>query len=175
MPGRATRPECRSTGSRCRAPSGGSGTARPAPRRSCVRATGAAVRPRQARRQGSFAEPRSPALYARSPPPLNVRSVSASRACSLTCATAMRVGIPKETARGEARVAIAPDVVKRLARKDVEFVVEAGAGEASSITDDALRDAGATIANDASDVWAADVVAKVRAPTPEEIGRMRDG
>jgi len=87
----------------------------------------------------------------------------------------MRVGIPKETARGECRVAIAPDVVKRLARKDVEFVVEAGAGEASSITDDALREAGATIASDASEVWGADVVAKVRAPSPEEIGRMRDG
>jgi len=87
----------------------------------------------------------------------------------------MRVGIPKETARGEARVAIAPDVVKRLARKDVEFVVEAGAGDAASITDEALREAGATIATDASEVWGADVVAKVRAPTPEEIGRMRDG
>jgi NAD(P) transhydrogenase subunit alpha len=87
----------------------------------------------------------------------------------------MRVGIPKETARGEARVAVAPDVVKRLARKDIEFVVEAGAGEASSITDDALKEAGATIASDASEVWAADVVAKVRAPSPEEIGRMRDG
>ena len=87
----------------------------------------------------------------------------------------MRVGIPKETARGEARVAIAPDVVKRLARKDVEFVVEAGAGDAASITDEALREAGATIATDASDVWGADVVAKVRAPSPEEIGRMRDG
>jgi NAD(P) transhydrogenase subunit alpha len=87
----------------------------------------------------------------------------------------MRVGIPKETARGEARVAVAPDVVKRLARKDVEFVVESGAGEGSSITDEALREAGATIATDASDVWGADVVAKVRAPTPEEIGRMRDG
>src|SRR5215212_2708675 len=87
----------------------------------------------------------------------------------------MRVGIPKETAPGEARVAVAPDVVKRLARKDVEFVVEAGAGEGSSITDDALREAGATIAADASDVWAADVVAKVRAPSPDEIGRMRDG
>ena len=87
----------------------------------------------------------------------------------------MRVGIPKETARGEARVAVAPDVVKRLARKDVEFVVEAGAGEASSITDDALREAGATIAADSSEVWGADVVAKVRAPSPEEIGRMRDG
>jgi H+-translocating NAD(P) transhydrogenase subunit alpha len=87
----------------------------------------------------------------------------------------MRVGIPKESARGEARVAIAPDVVKRLARKDVEFVVEAGAGDASSITDAALEEAGATVTSDASQVWGADVVAKVRAPTPDEIGRLRDG
>jgi H+-translocating NAD(P) transhydrogenase subunit alpha len=87
----------------------------------------------------------------------------------------MRVGIPKETTRGEARVAVAPDVVKRLARKDVEFVVEAGAGDAASITDDALKEAGATIATDSSEVWGADVVAKVRAPSTEEIGRMRDG
>ena len=87
----------------------------------------------------------------------------------------MRVGIPKETQAGEARVAIAPDVVKRMARRDVEFVVEAGAGAAASITDEALGDAGATIAADPSEVWGADVVAKVRAPSPDEIGRMRDG
>src|SRR5919112_2019966 len=87
----------------------------------------------------------------------------------------MRVGIPKETQPGEARVAVAPDVVKRLARKDVEFVVESGAGEGASIPDAALADAGATIATDPAEVWGADVVAKVRAPTPEEIGRMRDG
>jgi H+-translocating NAD(P) transhydrogenase subunit alpha len=43
------------------------------------------------------------------------------------------------------------------------------------ISDDALREAGATIASDASEVWGADVVAKVRAPSPDEIGRMRDG
>jgi NAD(P) transhydrogenase subunit alpha len=87
----------------------------------------------------------------------------------------MRVGIPKEAQPDEQRVAVAPDVVKRLARKNVEFIVEAGAGADASITDDALRDAGATIATDASEVWGADVVAKVRAPSGDEIGRMRDG
>ena len=87
----------------------------------------------------------------------------------------MRVGIPTETEPGERRVAVAPDVVKRLARKNVEFVVEAGAGAESSITDDALREAGATIATDASEVWGADVVAKVRAPSADEIGRLREG
>ncbi len=87
----------------------------------------------------------------------------------------MRVGIPKESAADEARVAVAPDVVKRLARKNVEFVVESGAGAEASITDEALTEAGATIATDASEVWGADVVAKVRAPNPDEIGRLRDG
>ena len=72
-------------------------------------------------------------------------------------------------------MAIAPDVVKRLARRDVEFVVESGAGEGASIPDALLADAGATIASDPSEVWGADVVAKVRAPSHEEIGRMRDG
>ena len=87
----------------------------------------------------------------------------------------MRVGIPKETETDEARVAIVPDVVKRLARKDVEFVVESGAGEGSSIPDAVLADAGATIASDPAEVWGADVVAKVRAPSTDEIGRMREG
>ena len=87
----------------------------------------------------------------------------------------MRVGIPKETQPDEARVAVVPDVVKRLARKDVEFIVESGAGAGSSIPDQALADAGATIATDPAEVWGADVVAKVRAPSVDEIGRLREG
>jgi NAD(P) transhydrogenase subunit alpha len=87
----------------------------------------------------------------------------------------MRVGIPKETQPDEARIAVVPDVVKRLARKDVEFIVESGAGEGASIPDEVLADAGATIATDSADVWGADVVAKVRAPSADEIGRMREG
>jgi NAD(P) transhydrogenase subunit alpha len=87
----------------------------------------------------------------------------------------MRVGIPKESQADEARVAVVPDVVKRLARKDVEFIVESGAGEGASIPDEVLAEAGATIATDPADVWGADVVAKVRAPSTDEIGRLREG
>ena len=87
----------------------------------------------------------------------------------------MRVGIPKETADDEARVAVVPDVVKRLARKDVEFVVETGAGEGVEHPGRRPGRGGATIATDPAEVWGADVVAKVRAPSPDEIGRMRDG
>src|SRR4051812_32855594 len=83
----------------------------------------------------------------------------------------MVVGVPKETADGERRVAMVPDVVKRLQAKDVEVVVESGAGEAALIPDALFEDAGAKI----GDPWSADVVVKVAAPTSEEIGKLGDG
>src|SRR5919107_1396723 len=82
----------------------------------------------------------------------------------------MVVGVPKETADGERRVAIVPDVVKRLGAKDVEVVVESGAGEAALIPDALFEEAGAKI----GDPWNADVVIKVAAPTSEEIGKLAD-
>jgi NAD(P) transhydrogenase subunit alpha len=87
----------------------------------------------------------------------------------------MRVGIPTESERDEQRVAVTPDVVKRMSGRGVEFVVESGAGAGASIPDEDLAEAGATIATDPAEVWGADVVAKVRAPSAEEIGRLRDG
>ena len=83
----------------------------------------------------------------------------------------MVVGVPKETADGERRVAMVPDVVKRLQAKDVEVVVESGAGEAALIPDELFEEAGATI----GDPWSADVVVKVAAPTSDEIGKLGDG
>src|SRR6201989_1095453 len=80
----------------------------------------------------------------------------------------MVVGVPKETADGERRVAIVPDVVKRLQAKDVEVVVESGAGEAALIPDALFEEAGAKI----GDPWSADVVVKVAAPTKDEIGKL---
>src|SRR3954453_17956412 len=55
----------------------------------------------------------------------------------------MVVGVPKETADGERRVAIVPDVVKRLQAKDVEVVIESGAGEAALIPDAPFGEVGA--------------------------------
>src|ERR671921_104647 len=83
----------------------------------------------------------------------------------------MVVGVPKETADGERRVAMVPDVVKRLQAKDVEVVVESGAGEAALIPDALFEEAGATI----GDPWSADVVVKVAAPTSDEISKLGDG
>src|SRR5919205_2776573 len=83
----------------------------------------------------------------------------------------MVVGVPKETAPGERRVALVPEVVKRLRGKDIDVVVEAGAGERALIPDAVFEEAGASI----GDPWGADVVAKVAPPTSEEIGRLRSG
>ena len=83
----------------------------------------------------------------------------------------MRLGIPKETADGERRVAMVPEVVRRLQGKEIEVVIESGAGEGARLPDSAYEEAGASI-DSSGEVWSADVVAKVRAPTSEEIGRL---
>ena len=83
----------------------------------------------------------------------------------------MRVGVPRETTPGERRVALVPETVGKLAAAGFELVVEPGAGDAASFPDDAYADAGATL----GDPWDADGVVKVRKPSAEELGRLRDG
>jgi H+-translocating NAD(P) transhydrogenase subunit alpha len=83
----------------------------------------------------------------------------------------MNVSVPKETAAGERRVALVPDVVARLVKSEVEVVVEAGAGAGAHQPDSAYEAAGATI----GDGFSGDVVAKVAPPSSEEIGRLRRG
>jgi NAD(P) transhydrogenase subunit alpha len=80
----------------------------------------------------------------------------------------MKVGVPKETASGERRVALVPEVVKRLRQQDVEVVVEPGAGQGALLPDDAFTEAGAEL----GDPWSADVVAKVAPPRADEIIRV---
>ena len=81
----------------------------------------------------------------------------------------MQLGVPKETAQGERRVALVPEIVAKL--DGIEVVVEPGAGEAASFTDESFTEAGATL----GDPWSADLVAKVRKPAADELGRLRDG
>jgi NAD(P) transhydrogenase subunit alpha len=81
----------------------------------------------------------------------------------------MKVGVPKETAQGERRVALVPELVSKL--EGIDVVVEQGAGEAASFMDDAFTEAGATI----GDPWAADLVAKVRKPSDDEVEKLGDG
>src|SRR3954471_6473329 len=80
----------------------------------------------------------------------------------------MKVGVPKEIAPDERRVALVPAVVRRLKAKDVEVVVEADAGAQALIPDRLFEEAGATI----GDPWSADVVVKVGAPSSQEIARL---
>ncbi len=81
----------------------------------------------------------------------------------------MLVGVPRETADGERRVALVPDVVRKLAARDVAVVVEQGAGRGALIPDEQYAEAGARI----GDAWSADVVAKVRAPSSEEVSKLK--
>ncbi len=86
------------------------------------------------------------------------------------------IGIPKEVFPGERRVATVPDVVPRLVKLGFGVMVQSGAGEAASLSDDAYAAAGATVVPDAASVWSkADIVFKVRAPAPEEVAAMRAG
>lgn len=82
----------------------------------------------------------------------------------------MRVGVPKETASGERRVALVPEAVARLG-EGVELVVEPGAGLSAGFADDTYTDAGASL----GDPWQAELVAKVAAPTPAETSRLHEG
>src|SRR6266540_4109567 len=84
----------------------------------------------------------------------------------------MKIGVPKETAEGERRVALVPDVVKALAAKEIEVAVEPGAGEGASHPDSEYTDAGAKVGED---VWSSDVVLKITPPTEEEVGRLKQG
>ena len=77
----------------------------------------------------------------------------------------MIVGVPKETAAGERRVALVPDAVKPLKAKGIELLVQTGAGEAAGFADAAYVQAGATLEADLSAlVGRADLIAKVQGP-----------
>jgi NAD(P) transhydrogenase subunit alpha len=81
------------------------------------------------------------------------------------------IGVPRERAPGERRVALVPDTVRRLGAA-VDVVVEPGAGAPALIPDALYAEAGARLSADA---WACDVVVKVAPPAPDEIGRLREG
>jgi NAD(P) transhydrogenase subunit alpha len=84
----------------------------------------------------------------------------------------VRIGVPKETAEGERRVALVPDVVRKLTGQGHEIVLEPGAGAQAAIPDQLLTEAGATLGPGA---WEADVVAKVAPPGEEEVAALGPG
>jgi NAD(P) transhydrogenase subunit alpha len=88
----------------------------------------------------------------------------------------MRIAVPKETGRGETRVALVPESCKKLIKAGYEVSVEAGAGEAAGYPDSAYRDHGAGIEADPKALLgAADLVLKVTAPAIPPAGRDEPG
>ncbi|HTU27743.1 MAG TPA: Re/Si-specific NAD(P)(+) transhydrogenase subunit alpha [Solirubrobacteraceae bacterium] len=84
----------------------------------------------------------------------------------------MRIGVPRETADGERRVALVPEVVRKLSSAEsTEVLVERGAGVAAVIPDDAFAEAGARLV-DAGEALGADVVLKVAPPSEEEVSAL---
>jgi NAD(P) transhydrogenase subunit alpha len=88
----------------------------------------------------------------------------------------LMIGVPREIAAGEKRVATVPDVVEKLIKLGFTVAVESGAGDAANFSDDTYRAAGATIIEGAAKLWAvSDIVFKVCVPTMEEVSLLREG
>jgi len=93
----------------------------------------------------------------------------------------MRIGVPKETAPGERRVALVPESAKKLMQAGYQVAIEGGAGEAAGYPDAGYLEAGATVESDpAALVGSADIVLRVGPPASaasgrDEIGWMRQG
>jgi H+-translocating NAD(P) transhydrogenase subunit alpha len=87
----------------------------------------------------------------------------------------MLVGVPRETTEGERRVALVPEVVRKLTARGVQVLVEAGAGAQAIIPDALYVEAGATVTKDAGKVWAAPLVVKVAPPSKGELGKLKAG
>ena len=87
----------------------------------------------------------------------------------------MRIGVSRETAAGERRVALVPDAAARLAGEGVEVLVEAGAGAQASFPDPAYADAGARVVEADQLYDEADLVARVQRPSLDEVDRLRAG
>ena len=86
------------------------------------------------------------------------------------------IGVPRETAPGERRVATVPEVVEKLAKLGFRIAVQSGAGDAANFADDTYRAAGAEIIPEAEQLWVtADIVFKVRPPSLDEVVMLTEG
>ncbi len=86
----------------------------------------------------------------------------------------MRIGVPKESKPGERRVAATPKTVEQIIKLGYDVSIESGAGAGASFDDASYRSAGADIGS-ADEVWFADLVLKINAPSPDEVQRLQAG
>ncbi|HEX3692772.1 MAG TPA: Re/Si-specific NAD(P)(+) transhydrogenase subunit alpha [Solirubrobacteraceae bacterium] len=87
----------------------------------------------------------------------------------------MQVGVPKETAEGEQRVSLVPEVVAKLKAKGIDVVVQSGAGEAALLPDSAFEQAGARMSSDTGEIWRSKVVVKISPPSEAEVALLGSG
>ena len=87
----------------------------------------------------------------------------------------MRIGVPKETAANERRVALTPDVVGRLVKSGFAVTIERGAGTTAYFPDEAYRTAGATIGDRSSVLDQSEIVLQVQPPNASELSQYREG
>ena len=87
----------------------------------------------------------------------------------------MKVGVARETAAGERRVALVPEALGKLQAAGLEILVESGAGAGALIPDAAYKDAGATIVSTVELYAQSDVILRVQKPTESEVKVMRSG
>jgi NAD(P) transhydrogenase subunit alpha len=87
----------------------------------------------------------------------------------------MRIGVPRESLPLERRVAATPDSVKKLVALGFEVAIARGAGTNAGWDDEAYTAAGATLVEQDAALGESDVVVKVRPPTAEEAGKLREG
>jgi len=88
----------------------------------------------------------------------------------------LSIGVPREIFPGEKRVATVPEAVEKLIKLGFKVLVESGAGDHANCSDDTYRAAGAEIVDGAAALWASsDIVFKVRGPSEEEVGLLREG
>jgi NAD(P) transhydrogenase subunit alpha len=87
----------------------------------------------------------------------------------------MKIGVAKETAPGERRVALVPEVLGKLEAAGLDILVEQGAGAGAAIPDQAFADAGATIVSSVELYAQADAILRVQKPSESEVKVMRAG
>ncbi|NGP77480.1 Re/Si-specific NAD(P)(+) transhydrogenase subunit alpha [Balneolaceae bacterium YR4-1] len=86
------------------------------------------------------------------------------------------VGVPKETAELEKRVALIPETVAKLVDKGLEVQIEKDAGLASNYLDESYREAGASIVDDRSKLFSSsDILISIQTPEHDDLGKLKEG
>src|SRR5438105_14911850 len=87
----------------------------------------------------------------------------------------MKIGVPKEIAANERRVALTPDVAGRLRKGGFEVLIERGAGSAAFFPDEAYTKAGVGLGTRASVLGESHIILQVQGPSPESLIQIPDG